>query len=377
MEKENMDAAEKNAGGHQNGKKKWLIAVICIVVVLCVIAGTVYAVFHHYFSLLGRVDTTVSSGPTETIRPAGTTLPEEKEDEPSVAPASKEEIDSIEAELMQNLEKMESDSELYTTDAFNILLIGVDSRSDSMTGRSDSMILVSINKDTKEVTMTSFLRDIYLSIPGYDSNRLNASYALGGADLLVKTIKANFGISVDRCVVVNFYIVMDLVDAIGGIDLDVTADEIDVMNAYIKSHNNLLGNAAGTDILSKSNAGTIHVNGSQALAYARVRYIGTDFARTGRQRTIITKCLDRIKEMDFGEINELAEAFLPRVQTDLDEGDCAALLLMALNLPDYTFQSLTIPGEGTWNNANINGMSVLTINFSENSQAWYEMVNGK
>ena len=135
--------------------------------------------------------------------------------------------------------------------------------------------------------MTSFLRDIYLSIPGYESNRLNAAYAYGGTKLLTETIKANFGITVDRCLVVNFYVVMDLVDAVGGIDLDVTADEISVMNGYIRHHNQLLGNPENTDILSSDDAGTIHADGNQALAYARVRYVGTAFARTGRQRTVI------------------------------------------------------------------------------------------
>ena len=107
-----------------------------------------------------------------------------------------------------------------------------------------------------------------------------------------------------------------------------------------------------------------------------MRYIGTDFARTGRQRTVITKCLDKVKKMGLGEINSLAEDFLPRVRTDLTEGDCAALLLMALNLNDYAFESLAVPVDGSWNSANINGMSVLTINFSENAKAWHDLVDG-
>ena len=367
-----------NTKGGAGKKKKWLIAIISVVIMLGVLAGTGYGVFHHYFSLMGRVEPqqtpVVDAG---TSMPDSTELPQEQEDQPSMAPATDDEIEDLETELQRNLEQMEENSDLYTTNAFNILLIGVDSRSDSMSGRSDSMILVSINKQTKQVTMTSFLRDIYLSIPGYGSNRLNAAYAYGGTELLVETIKANLGITVDRCLVVNFYLVMDLVDAIDGIDLDVTAEEIDVMNGYIRHHNRLLGNPEGTDMLSESDAGTVHVNGNQALAYARVRYVGTDFARTGRQRTVISKCLEKVKKMSLGEISGLAEKFLPRVLTDLSEGDCATLLLMMLNLGDYEFDNLTIPVDGTWNYANIRGMSVITVDFSANAQAWHNKVEGK
>lgn len=362
---------EKRAG--KKKKKKWLIALVSVILVLGVLAGAGYGVFHHYFGLMGRLEAQEPDSPNETFG----NLPDEDEDEPSMPPAAEDEIQDLEDGLQKNLEQMEANSDLYKTDAFNVLLIGVDSRSDSMSGRSDSMILVSINKKTKQATMTSFLRDIYCSIPGYGSDRLNAAYAYGGADLLKDTIKANFGITVDRCLVVNFYLVMDLVDAVDGIDLDLTADEIGVMNRYyINAQNQLIGQPDGTDILSDSDAGTVHVNGNQALAYARVRYIGTDFARTGRQRTVISKCLDKIKTMGLGEISGLAEQFLPRVRTDLTEGDCAALLLMALDLKSYDFQSLAVPVDGSWNNANIRGMSVLTIDFDENTKAWHDLVDG-
>lgn len=355
----------------KKGKKKWIIALVSVLVVLGVVVGTGYGIFRHYYDLMGQFDPSDQS----TI-PPDQTIPPEPEDDPSLPPASEDEIKKLEEELRKNLEAMEQNSELYKTDAFNVLLIGVDSRSESMSGRSDCMILVSIDKSSKKVLMTSFLRDIYCSIPGRGNNRLNAAYAFGGTGLLKDTIKANFGITVDRCVVVNFYIVMDLVDAVGGIDLDMTADEIRVANGYIRSHNQMLGNPKETDVLSEDQAGTIHVNGNQALGYARNRYVGTDFARTERQRIVIGKCLEKIKKMGLGEISGLAEKFLPRVRTDLSEGDCATLLLMALNLGDYEMNTMAVPAAGTWNSANINGMSVLTIDFSANAQAWLDAVNG-
>lgn len=360
-------------GAKKKKRKTWIIALVSTVLVLGVVAGAGYGVFHHYFNLMGRLESQAPIAPDETVE----NLPEEDEEIPSLPPASEEEIEKLEDELQNNLEQMEANSDLYKTDAFNLLLVGVDSRSDSMSGRSDCMIIVSINKKTKQVAMTSFLRDIYCSVPGHGNTRLNHSYAYGGTQLLKDTIKANFGISVDRCLVVNFYFVMDFVNAIGGIDLDLTADEIGVMNISLKGQNRLLGQPAGTDILSKDDAGTFHVNGNQALAYARVRYIGTDFARTGRQRTVIIKCLDKAKKMGLGDINSLAEKFLPRVRTDLTEGDCATLLLMALNLSDYEMKTMAIPVDGSWNYANIRGMSVLTIDFNKNAKAWHDLIDGE
>lgn len=366
---------------NQDHKTKWRAVIICVLAAFVIIALSGYAVFHHYFSLLGRLDEPAQSADipavaeaiVETESPADEPEPEH-EDEPVVPPASENEIKEIEADLTENLMEMEKDSELYSADVFNILLIGVDSRKDSMSGRSDAMILVSINRKTKTVTMTSFLRDIYLSIPNHGSNRLNASYVYGGTDLLKETIKANFGITVDRCVVVNFFLAMDIVDAIGGIELEPSEEEISVMNRYIRKQNKLLGNPAETDILSADSAGKIHANGNQALAYARVRYVGTDFARAGRLRTVIAKCLDKIRGMGIGEMKDLAEELLPRVKTDLVEGDCAMFLLMALDLDSYVFQSLTVPADGTWQYANIRGMSVITIDFAANSALWRETI---
>ncbi len=377
MEKKETRPSAPEKFEKKKKKKKWLIVLICALAAVGVFVAVAYGFFHHYYSMMGSVEDLPvkpqESNPSVTITPETDSQPEDG-DSPDLTPSPLEEIQKIEENLRKNLEEMEANSELYQTDALNILLLGVDSRSDDLSGRTDCMILTSINKKTKQITMTSFLRDIYCSIPGYTETRLNEAYAYGGTQMLVDTIKANFGISVDRCIVVNFYLVMDLVDALGGIDLELSSDEIRVMNMYIKGHNKLLGNPEQNDILSESDAGTIHVNGNQALAYARVRYVGMDFARTGRQRTVISKCLDKIKTLKIRELLDLAEEFLPRVHTDLTQGDCAMLLMMMLNLSDYELQSLTVPVDGSWNFADINGMDVISIDFARNAQAWHDLV---
>lgn len=364
---------KRKAGKKVPKRRKWLTAAGILLVLLLLPAAAALGIFKHYYNMLDYRQDELADSFEETLPAGGGN--ENDEYQSTLPEASQDEIAVIEERLRQNTQAMQALP--GESDAFTVLLIGVDSRKDSYSGRSDAMILVSVNRETQQVVMTSLLRDMYVSIPGHESNRLNAAYAYGGTTLLTETIEKNFGIPVDRCVVINFYLLMDVIDALGGIDITVTADEIDVMNMYINSQNRLLGNPGGQDILSESDAGTISVNGSQALAYARVRYVGTDFARTGRQREIIARCAEKIRKMDLGQANEMMETFLPRVRTDLTESDCASLLMLGLQLPDFEMQTMTIPMEGTWKNARIRGMSVLTVDFSANTDAWYKLVGGQ
>lgn len=358
-------------------KRAFVVAFVALggvaIVLVLVIA---YALFGRYYYRLDRDMNIVQQAGEQGESDILTAEPEENEEyEEGVVEVSSEEAVEIDDALKQNLETLEEASELYGEDLFNLLLIGVDTRGTSYAGRSDAMILLSINRDDHRIVMTSFLRDIYVSIPNHGNNRLNAAYAFGGTELLTETIESNFGISVDRCAVVNFYFVMDLVNAVGGVEIDITPEEIRVMNDYIKSHNTQLGNPEGTDYLTNEDAGMKLLNGSQALAYMRVRYVGTDFARTGRQREVIMACLDKVKELGLVELDALMMEFLPRIKTDLTEGDCAMLLLTLVDISSYEIDSFAIPVDGTWSGANINGMSVLVVDFAANTKAWLDAVN--
>ena len=242
---------------------------------------------------------------------------------------------------------------------FRVILIGVDSRENNVKGRSDSMILFDINPDTKKIVMTSFLRDIYVSIPGYGENRLNAAYAFGGAKLLTKTIYGSFGIEVDKYVTINFDIVRDVVDALGGVEVKLTQEEVDYLN------------------MPTNKGGTVTLNGNQALTYARIRKLDSDFGRTNRQRNVVTACIEKVKKMSISQINDMLEKFLPRVTTNLTEKDILTLLLMAVKRKDYSIESMAIPVTGTWQYATIQGKAVIQIDFAANAKAWYDKITGK
>lgn len=248
---------------------------------------------------------------------------------------------------------------------FNILLIGYDEREGVGGKRSDSMILLSINRDSKELIATSIMRDIYADIPGHGSNRINAAYAYGEEELLVETIEQNFGIKIDRFVSVDFFVFIDIVDSLGGVEIEVKEEEVKAMNGYINDLNYLLVNFKDTDCLSEG--GTYLLNGKQALAYSRIRYVGdADFERTERQRKVLQQIFLKIKECNLAEMNELLEVLLPEVTTDLTEGEVISLMLNMNSYKKYALVEHRIPYDETYSFSRIGEMEVLSIDFDEN-----------
>lgn len=261
-----------------------------------------------------------------------------------------------------------SDESLKEDGVTNILLIGNDSREQGSDGRSDAMILLSVSNRTRTIHLTSLLRDIYVEIPGHQSNRLNAAYAYGGPELLMETLETNLGVRVNRYMQVNFQAFANLVDAVGGVDLEVTNEEVQYINGYLVEYNMLEGKPEGTDYLDASLSGRIHLNGPQALAYCRNRYIGTDFARTERQRKVLSAVIQDAPLAMLRNPGELTDGLLTNITTNLTSAEMAGLLLQAAKAVAYDIVQESIPLEGTYSNANIRGMAVLQVDFEKNKE---------
>ncbi len=250
----------------------------------------------------------------------------------------------------------------------NILLIGNDSRTEDESGRSDAMILISISSRTHSVHMTSILRDIYVDIPGHDGNRLNAAYAYGGPELLLETLEENFDVEVNRYMLVNFQAFANLIDAVGGVDLDVTNEEVQYINGYLVEYNQLENRPEGTDYLDTSLSGNIHLNGPQALAYCRNRYIGSDFARTERQRKVLSAAMKKLPLSLAANGGELIDGVMSNITTNLTRSELNGLVLQAPAMLTYDVVQGSIPLEGTYSNATIRGMAVLEVDFEANNE---------
>lgn len=277
-----------------------------------------------------------------------------------------------------NYEEIESvaSSPMKEEGVTNILLIGNDSRENGEDGRSDAMILLSISNRTKKIYMTSLLRDMYVEIPGYKDNRLNAAYSYGGAELLMETIEQNFDIHISRYVLVNFEAFANLVDAVGGVDLELTGKEVEYVNGYLVEYNILLGRPEGTDYFDDLSGGMVHLNGPQALAYCRNRYIGTDFGRTERQRKVLTEVIHKLPKGVLTNPKGLIDGLMPNLTTNLTQTECYRLSLMAPKILTYDIIQNSIPIEGTYKDAIHRKMSVLEVDFEANKKFLQENLYG-
>lgn len=259
----------------------------------------------------------------------------------------------------------------------NILLIGNDSRKNGEDGRSDAMILLSISTRTKTIQMTSLLRDMYVEIPGHKGNRLNAAYAYGGPKLLLETVEQNLGIRVSRYMQVNFEAFANLVDAVGGVELELTNEEVQLVNGYLVEYNQLTGRAEGTDYLDASADGLLHLNGPQALAYTRNRYIGTDFGRTQRQRKVLSAAVKELPKALVTNPGELMDKIASNLTTNLTQKEVMGLLLQGGRLLTYELEQGSVPIEGSYQNATIRGMSVLQVDFEKNRAYLQKKIYGE
>lgn len=370
-EEKQRDEPKKKPDGKKTGKRALIIkAAIALGAVSFAIVLIWYLAIHNYYNKMNIVD-----GRTEGTGNHGNGTTDEKWtlngseidsslSEDDLPDSTDDEIDALEQSIRINMEN-QAEELMGNKKVFNILLIGCDAREEGGRGRSDSIILISINKESEQLIATSIMRDIYVEIPGHGNNRINAAYAYGGADLLVETVEKNFKIQIDRYASVDFFVFMDIVDQMGGVDLEISDEEFLVANAYINELNELLDEPYGTDWLP--GGGPHHLNGKQALGYSRIRYVGdADFERTQRQRAVLEQIFNKVKDYNIIQLNALLNIVLPEVTTDLTEGEAITLALEMNAYKKYDLKQYRLPYDDTWRNMRIKGMSVLGIDFETN-----------
>ena len=249
-------------------------------------------------------------------------------------------------------------------DTINILLVGQDRRPGEERARSDAMILCTIHKQSKRITMTSILRDLYVPIPGYQDNRINAAYAYGGIQLLTQTMETNFDVRIDGCVEVDFTQFANIVDMLGGVTIELRADEAQTINKEVE------GNLT---------EGSCLLNGKQALTYARIRSLDGDgdFSRTKRQRKVLGAILEAYSNADRKTMLAVLTDVLPEITTDMSN-----LKIMGYGLElfpilgEMTVVSQHIPADGTYSPQIIRDMSVLVADMDAARKLLEETMQG-
>ena len=218
----------------------------------------------------------------------------------------------------------------------NIALFGVDNRSNGnySAGNSDCIMIASINNDTKEVKLTSIFRDTYLDIDDMTFRKVNSAYNKGGAEQAVNALNKNLDLDIEQYVSADFNAVTEVVDALGGIELDITDEEAAVMNGQTGHEDYIQENMEVTGKTSSHVSGGLQtVDGIQATAYCRVRYTsGDDFKRTERQRTVISKIIEKAKTADIATLNTIINEVFPDIETSLSNTE---ILGLAANVMDY------------------------------------------
>lgn len=240
-------------------------------------------------------------------------------------------------------------------DIKNIALFGVDAE-DGGVGRSDSMMIATIDPVHKKLKVTSLMRDSYVDIEGYGMDKLNHAYAFGGPQLAIKTINQNFGLNIENFATVNFSSLPIIIDILGGIDLDISDEELEYINKYINNLNSL----EGTSSPHITYSGSQHVDGIQALAYSRIRYTsGGDYERTHRHRIVLSALFEKLSSTSVASYPTILNELLPYVQTNLSASDILSLGTKALGLGTTTLEQERFPRDGYCEGTNINGIYYL------------------
>lgn len=227
----------------------------------------------------------------------------------------------------------------------NILLLGVDRSEDGTAQRSDTMMLISINSKTKNLNMVSFLRDLYVEIPTAGKNKINAAYTIGsqsdvgGAGLTMQTIENNFRINIDHYVEIDFENFINLIDAMGGIDIEMTQDEVDYMSSWYYGE---YGQPISLQV------GMNHLDGKGALTFARIRKLDSDFGRTGRQRQVMIAIFDKFKTLNPAQMTSVFYNYAQYITTDLSSSDILSLATQAGTILGYEVQTSHVPEEGLY-----------------------------
>ena len=265
-----------------------------------------------------------------------------------------------------------ANSELASADYVkNILLIGVDAREgeEAEKTRSDTMMLVTIDTRNKQIKLTSFLRDMYLEIPGYREDKLNAAQSHGGTQLLVDTLEYNFKVDIDNYMLVSFDMFTAIIDELGGVDVEITDKEAKYINS--KDH---MSRDDGFAFPEELSGGMQHFTGAQALWYSRIRYLDSDFMRTQRQRKVITAIVKEAVGQSPFALLDMVEKVMPMVKTDLTEDEMMDLGLHALTYLKYDIVQMQVPLSDAYKSATRRGQSVLLPDMDKNRTAFKQFV---
>ncbi|MDO4523090.1 MAG: LCP family protein [Eubacteriales bacterium] len=273
-----------------------------------------------------------------------------------------EKVEIEEGTIRQNVAKQLSDEVVEKLQGYwNIALYGVDSRYKTESGQSDTIMVASINKDTKEVKLASVYRDTYMDDTNGNYNKATDVYAMGGPERSINMLNKNLDLDISDYVTVNMNVVAEVVNDLGGIQIELREEELEHLNNYQNEGSEI----TGLEKIPVTEAGLQTLNGLQAMSYCRIRYIGLDYERTERQRKVIDKILEKIKTLDVVSLTRLVTDLFPYVETNLSMTE---ILSLAKDVASYNIVGTTgFPFDKSTSDMNITGGSyVVPLDLANN-----------
>lgn len=276
-------------------------------------------------------------------------------------------LNGLNRDSATDLSTVKLDETNLTSDkkVINVLLIGSDKRVEwTQKGRSDSVMIATLDIKNKELKITSLMRDMFVEIPGYENNKFNAAYSFGGVPLLYETIALNFGLKLDGYVVVDFDAFKHIIKKLGGVPIKLTDEEQEYLTTAYKKGSVL-----------KLKKGLNIMNGTQALAYTRIRQDANgDFGRTERQRKVLTAVFGEVKTKSISEMLELAEGIMPYITTDLSNNEIINYMKEVVLMGTTQIDQMRIPVDNSYKNERIRNMAVLVPDLEANKTALNDFI---
>lgn len=261
----------------------------------------------------------------------------------------------------------------------NILLVGTDGEYIEKWNRSDSMMVVTIDSKNKDIRISSIARDTYVDIPGYSTEKLTHAYAYEGIDLLKEVFKVNFNLNIDKYIAVNFVSFMDIMDELGGVEVNVEEKDIKEINKYIDACYGYYKNKDEKDKEYITKSGVQRLNGYQALAFSRIRYTDSAFARDNRHREVAESVYKEFAQKGVETYKKCAEIILNNTKTNISPIEMMNLAYTVLKINDKDIEQFQFPLEEYRNGHIINKQKgwVLEWDKEPNLEAWHKFIFGE
>lgn len=257
----------------------------------------------------------------------------------------------------------------------NILLLGGDSRSTESYSRTDTMIILSVNREESLFKMTSIMRDTWVQLKPGQSGKINAANVFGGPELAIKVVNDNFGTDIKDYVMVNMYDLVHIVDLVGGVEIEITESERKYTNEYTEDYLKNVAAYFGDTYLE--NSGLVKMNGLQAMAYCRNRYSDSDYQRVMRQQKVLLAMAEQMQDMEVADLMSILDQIMEYVETDMESEEMKDLAFTGLSADIESVEQNRLPVDGTFESGMFGSVWCIKPDFEANARLLKAFIYGE